>query len=89
MHGIHNLPIVFPKAIRFVHSVTTQNLLLSSISFASEIILKNWLLNPTGDPNSWVEIDLVQEHLNYWIKVLIELKKLSSRQCGSTHNFNN
>jgi hypothetical protein len=39
-------------------------------SFASEIILKNWLLNPTGDPNFWVELDLVQEHLNYWIKVL-------------------
>jgi hypothetical protein len=27
------------------------------------------VLNPTGHPNSWVEIDLMQEHLNYWIKV--------------------
>ncbi|TFK58861.1 hypothetical protein BDN72DRAFT_806316 [Pluteus cervinus] len=34
-----------------------------------EIVLNNWLLNPTGKPNSFVEIDLVQEHLNYWIKV--------------------
>ncbi|KAJ7036838.1 hypothetical protein C8F04DRAFT_1181176 [Mycena alexandri] len=32
------------------------------------IILQNWLLNPTGKPNSFVEIDLVQEHLNFWIK---------------------
>ncbi|KAF9568050.1 hypothetical protein CPC08DRAFT_813857 [Agrocybe pediades] len=32
------------------------------------IILDNWLLNPTGKPNSWVEVDLVQEHLNFWIK---------------------
>ena len=34
-----------------------------------DIVLNNWLLNPTGNPNSWVEIDLMQEHLNYWIKV--------------------
>ncbi|TFK65150.1 hypothetical protein BDN72DRAFT_962706 [Pluteus cervinus] len=34
-----------------------------------EIVLHNWLLNPTGNPNSFVELDLVQEHLNYWIKV--------------------
>ncbi|GLB34361.1 hypothetical protein LshimejAT787_0112450 [Lyophyllum shimeji] len=33
-----------------------------------EIILNNWLLNPTGKPNSFVEMDLVQEHLNFWIK---------------------
>ncbi|KAJ7679242.1 hypothetical protein DFH06DRAFT_975213 [Mycena polygramma] len=32
------------------------------------VILQNWLLNPTGRPNSFVEIDLVQEHLNFWIK---------------------
>ncbi|KAF7358319.1 hypothetical protein MVEN_00881400 [Mycena venus] len=32
------------------------------------VILQNWLLNPTGKPNSFVEIDLVQEHLNFWIK---------------------
>ena len=31
--------------------------------------MNNWLLNPTGKPNSFVEIDLMQEHLNYWIKV--------------------
>ncbi|KAG6908630.1 hypothetical protein DXG01_003955 [Tephrocybe rancida] len=33
-----------------------------------DIILNNWLLNPTGKPNSFVEVDLVQEHLNFWIK---------------------
>ncbi|KAF8064912.1 hypothetical protein FPV67DRAFT_1608385 [Lyophyllum atratum] len=33
-----------------------------------EIILNNWLLNPTGKPNAFVEMDLVQEHLNFWIK---------------------
>ncbi|KAJ7191551.1 hypothetical protein GGX14DRAFT_600299 [Mycena pura] len=32
------------------------------------VVLQNWLLNPTGRPNSFVEIDLVQEHLNFWIK---------------------
>ncbi|KAJ7817342.1 hypothetical protein B0H13DRAFT_1922966 [Mycena leptocephala] len=35
-----------------------------------KIVLNNWLLNPTGNPFSWVEADLMQEHMNYWIKVL-------------------
>ncbi|KJA13790.1 hypothetical protein HYPSUDRAFT_122296, partial [Hypholoma sublateritium FD-334 SS-4] len=34
-----------------------------------KVVLNNWLLNPTGNAESWVEIDLVQEHLNFWIKV--------------------
>ncbi|KAJ7804261.1 hypothetical protein B0H14DRAFT_3091849 [Mycena olivaceomarginata] len=33
-----------------------------------KIVLNNWLLNPTGNPFSWVEVDLMQEHMNYWIK---------------------
>ncbi|KAF9044014.1 hypothetical protein BJ165DRAFT_1347648 [Panaeolus papilionaceus] len=33
-----------------------------------DIVLNNWLLNPSGKPNSFVEVDLVQEHMNYWIK---------------------
>ncbi|KAF9538142.1 hypothetical protein CPC08DRAFT_526145 [Agrocybe pediades] len=32
------------------------------------IVLNNWLVNPSGKPNSWVEVDLLQEHLNFWIK---------------------
>ncbi|KAJ7486590.1 hypothetical protein FB451DRAFT_1534499 [Mycena latifolia] len=31
-------------------------------------ILHNWLLCPTGKINAFVEVDLVQEHLNLWIK---------------------
>ncbi|RDB27091.1 hypothetical protein Hypma_005008 [Hypsizygus marmoreus] len=31
-------------------------------------ITQNWLLNPTGKENAFVEVDLVQEHLNFWIK---------------------
>ncbi|PPQ87507.1 hypothetical protein CVT24_010731, partial [Panaeolus cyanescens] len=34
----------------------------------TDIVLNNWLLNPSGKPNSFVEVDLVQEHMNYWIK---------------------
>ncbi|EUC67760.1 hypothetical protein RSOL_547080 [Rhizoctonia solani AG-3 Rhs1AP] len=33
-----------------------------------DLILKNWLLNPTGKLNAWVPQDLVQEHSNFWIK---------------------
>ncbi|KAJ7023836.1 hypothetical protein C8F04DRAFT_1213217 [Mycena alexandri] len=32
-------------------------------------ILHNWLLCPTNKANAFVEVDLVQEHLNLWIKV--------------------
>ncbi|KAJ7030141.1 hypothetical protein C8F04DRAFT_1211805 [Mycena alexandri] len=31
-------------------------------------ILHNWLLCPTNKANAFVEVDLVQEHLNLWIK---------------------
>ncbi|KAJ3555923.1 hypothetical protein NM688_g2309 [Phlebia brevispora] len=34
------------------------------------IILNNWLVNPTGRANSFVPIDLLQEHNNFWIKVM-------------------
>ncbi|KAJ8090045.1 hypothetical protein PM082_018625 [Marasmius tenuissimus] len=33
-----------------------------------DIVLNNWLLNLQGKEDSFVEVDLVQEHLNYWIK---------------------
>ncbi|TFY81070.1 hypothetical protein EWM64_g2940 [Hericium alpestre] len=36
-----------------------------------DIVLNNWLANPTGKPNSFVDVDLVQEHLNFWIKLTI------------------
>ncbi|KAI0309308.1 hypothetical protein OF83DRAFT_1072222 [Amylostereum chailletii] len=35
-----------------------------------DIIIKNWLVNPTGKEDGFLEIDLLQEHLNYWIKVM-------------------
>ncbi|EAU91991.2 hypothetical protein CC1G_05978 [Coprinopsis cinerea okayama7 len=31
-------------------------------------VMNNWVLNPSGNPNSWVEGDLVQEHSNLKIK---------------------
>ena len=34
-----------------------------------EAILNNWLVNPSGKPGKWHELDLLQEHLNFWIKV--------------------
>uniref|UniRef100_A0A8H7Y8R3 DUF6589 domain-containing protein n=1 Tax=Psilocybe cubensis TaxID=181762 RepID=A0A8H7Y8R3_PSICU len=59
LHLIHNLTHVWPKAIRV---------------FVSDIVLKNWVLNPSGEPNRFVEMDLVQEHLNFRIKVLYKAK---------------
>ncbi|KAJ7735443.1 hypothetical protein B0H14DRAFT_3613658 [Mycena olivaceomarginata] len=36
------------------------------------IVLNNWLVNPTGKPFSWVEVDLMQEHMNFWIKTIYQ-----------------
>ncbi|KAJ7859515.1 hypothetical protein B0H14DRAFT_3446641 [Mycena olivaceomarginata] len=36
------------------------------------IVLNNWLVNPTGNPFSWVEVDLMQEHMNFWIKTIYQ-----------------
>ncbi|KAJ7067779.1 hypothetical protein C8F01DRAFT_1217523 [Mycena amicta] len=33
-----------------------------------KIVFNNWLLNTTGNPNSFLEGDLLQEHMNFWIK---------------------
>ncbi|TCD65951.1 hypothetical protein EIP91_001981 [Steccherinum ochraceum] len=33
-------------------------------------ILKNWLVNTTGKPDGFLPVDLLQEHLNYWIKII-------------------
>ena len=35
----------------------------------SDLILANILVNTSGIPDGWKETDLLQEHLNYWIKV--------------------
>ncbi|KAH7919763.1 hypothetical protein BV22DRAFT_1107961 [Leucogyrophana mollusca] len=32
------------------------------------IVMNKWLLNPMGWPNLFVEVDLVQEHMNFWVK---------------------
>lgn len=32
-------------------------------------MINNWLVNPTGQANAWVPVDLLQEHMNFWIKV--------------------
>ncbi|KAJ6548938.1 hypothetical protein B0H19DRAFT_1265721 [Mycena capillaripes] len=36
------------------------------------IVLNKWLVNPTGNPFSWVEVDLMQEHMNFWIKTIYQ-----------------
>ncbi|KAJ7727279.1 hypothetical protein DFH07DRAFT_757734 [Mycena maculata] len=43
-------------------------------------ILHNWLLCPTNKANAFVEVDLVQEHLNLWIKKIYKAD-------GDTHSW--
>ncbi|KAI0072891.1 hypothetical protein K474DRAFT_1700685 [Panus rudis PR-1116 ss-1] len=35
-----------------------------------DIIIQNWVINPIGKPNSFVPVDLVQEHFILWIKII-------------------
>lgn len=68
LHLFHNLMNVWSKGLRYavLHLSPT---LSSQIILFRTVITQNWLLNPTGKPNAFVEIDLVQEHLNFWVKV--------------------
>ncbi|KXN83323.1 hypothetical protein AN958_01559 [Leucoagaricus sp. SymC.cos] len=43
-----------------------------------DIILQNWLLNLSGNPNSFVEVDLIQEYLNFWIKTFYKAHGLNT-----------
>jgi hypothetical protein len=42
-------------------------------------VLNNYLVNTTGLLRHWLELDLLQEHFNFWIKHLFNSK---------SHNFN-
>ncbi|KAJ7755035.1 hypothetical protein DFH07DRAFT_868526 [Mycena maculata] len=44
--------------------------LIHNLTHVWNIVLNNWLVNPTGNPFSWVEVDLMQEHMNFWIKTV-------------------
>ncbi|KAI0083396.1 hypothetical protein BDY19DRAFT_910623 [Irpex rosettiformis] len=35
-----------------------------------KIVLDNWLVNTTGFANSFLPLDLLQEHMNFWIKTI-------------------
>jgi hypothetical protein len=47
-------------AALFIHVFTKEE---------REALLNNWLVNPSGKSHGWHELDLLQEHLNFWIKV--------------------
>ena len=67
LHLLHNVTHVWPKPVVFVHFIFGGVRQLTNTF--RKIVLNNWLVNPTGKANSFVELDLMQEHLNYWIKV--------------------
>ncbi|KAJ3832078.1 hypothetical protein F5878DRAFT_671204 [Lentinula raphanica] len=45
-----------------------------------EFFLHNWLVNLTGKVNRWKEVDLLQEHQNFWAKIIYTAK-------GSNRNW--
>ncbi|KAG6854111.1 hypothetical protein C0991_010275 [Blastosporella zonata] len=52
----------------FADAVKAGDSSLVILVLKKKVIMQSWLLNPTGKANRFVEIDLVQEHLNFWIK---------------------
>jgi hypothetical protein len=68
-HLIHNLMHVWAKPLQYEFLPLLYVLCTVLITLSRAIILNNWFLNPTGKPFSWVEVDLMQEHMNFWIKV--------------------
>ncbi|KAH9172322.1 hypothetical protein EDB89DRAFT_2114193 [Lactarius sanguifluus] len=68
LHLLHNITHVWPEPVVFIlfyFSCWSADCYLHTDRM---IVLNNWLVNPTGKVNSFVELDLMQEHLNYWIK---------------------
>ena len=39
-------------------------------------LMNNWLVNPSGLPGHWHELDLLMEHFNHWLKRLLVKKTL-------------
>ncbi|KAJ6576740.1 hypothetical protein B0H10DRAFT_1836791, partial [Mycena sp. CBHHK59/15] len=74
------------KLLRFsfwgAHSTKYGNELLElACNFLYEIsedlitaVLNNYLVNPSGRSGHWFELDLLQEHFNFWIKRLFNSK---------------
>ncbi|KAG8691920.1 hypothetical protein FRC08_010053 [Ceratobasidium sp. 394] len=75
---ILNICKVFALSFRGSGRLKYANEMLTLIHHATTVwpaalrnlVLKNWLLNPTGCPDSFVPLDLVQEHGNLWIKTV-------------------
>ena len=62
LHLFHNLVNVWMKELQYVPSEIQYQYLMR---VCKKVVTQNWLLNPTGKPNAFAEIDLVQEHLNF------------------------
>ncbi|KAJ2968060.1 hypothetical protein NUW54_g13328 [Trametes sanguinea] len=73
LHLLHNLIHVWPSEIRQVMIVLRSfATMLTPVSAYREIIMNNWLVNTTGNANGFIPVDLLQEHLNFWIKVSLQ-----------------
>ncbi|EIW74151.1 hypothetical protein CONPUDRAFT_160399 [Coniophora puteana RWD-64-598 SS2] len=64
---------IYRGAVRAKYAYETLNLIHNLQRVCPKrlkrVIMNNWLVNPTGVPNAFVEVDLLQEHLNYWVKI--------------------
>jgi hypothetical protein len=71
LHLVHNITHVWPKPVVFVNLCFQGCWIVDhgDCLIFREVVLNNWLVNPTGKANTFVEQDLMQEHLNFWIKV--------------------
>ncbi|KAJ7648485.1 hypothetical protein B0H17DRAFT_1215628 [Mycena rosella] len=55
-------------------SIAAQSLTLADGSQVTRFFLHNWLVNLTGRPYGFKEVDLLQEHQNFWAKIIYNAK---------------
>ncbi|THG94119.1 hypothetical protein EW026_g7288 [Hermanssonia centrifuga] len=70
LHLIHNIEHIWPKPLWCVYLCIFRT--FADTDPDSAIILKNWLVNPSGRANGFLPVDLLQEHMNFWVKVIYQ-----------------
>ncbi|PSS33978.1 hypothetical protein PHLCEN_2v1986 [Hermanssonia centrifuga] len=64
--------------VKIVHGDQLSVSRIGSVNPDSAVILKNWLVNPSGHANGFLPVDLLQEHMNFWVKVIYQAQGSSA-----------
>lgn len=59
----------YPEKLRYGSHTSIHIIVQNTYYQHRKFFLHNWLVNVTGQPNCFKEVDLLQEHQNFWAKV--------------------